>query len=83
MDTLHFGYTNWRRETSERRAKPISIRFGISEYHPEPQWLMLAFDLEKGAEREFAMRDMWGVEPSETIPLGTSRELANQSGGPR
>src|SRR5712671_2942414 len=30
---ISFGYTNWRGETSHRRAQPISLRYGTSEYH--------------------------------------------------
>lgn len=51
-------YTNYRGETSRRRVVPSSLRYGSTEYHPEPQWLLDAFDLEKRAERTFAMRDV-------------------------
>jgi uncharacterized membrane-anchored protein len=47
-------YTNYRGETAIRRISPISARFGSTEWHPEPQWLLLAFDHDKQAEREFA-----------------------------
>jgi hypothetical protein len=55
---VDFEYTNWEGRKSLRRARPISIRFGKSEWHPKPQWLMRAFDIDKGEEREFAMADM-------------------------
>lgn len=55
---MRFVYTNWRGETSERRAFPISVRWGNTEWHPAPCWLMKAFDADKNAEREFAMLDM-------------------------
>jgi hypothetical protein len=55
---VEFEYTNWEGRKSLRRARPISIRFGKSEWHPKPQWLMLAFDIDKGSDREFAMADM-------------------------
>jgi len=38
-----------------RWATPVSIRWGVTEWHIEPQWLMLAFDHVKGADREFAL----------------------------
>ncbi|AWJ93253.1 hypothetical protein Sp245p_26380 (plasmid) [Azospirillum baldaniorum] len=55
---LVFTYTNWRGEHGTRRAIPIRVYHGATEYHPEPQWLMEAHDLDKGAVRVFAMRDM-------------------------
>lgn len=57
-EAIKFGYTNYRGEASERHAVPISIRYGSSQYHKDEQWLMLARDLEKNEDREFAMRDM-------------------------
>lgn len=53
-----FWYKNHRGKEEYRRVRPISIRFGSSEWHTEPQWLMLADDLEYNKRREFAMRDM-------------------------
>lgn len=55
---LRILYTNWRGETAERVILPISIRFGSTEWHPEPQWLLLALDVEKNMEREFALTDI-------------------------
>lgn len=51
-------YTNHRGERSERKVKPSLIRFGSSPWHKEPQWLLVAKDLEKDALREFAMKDI-------------------------
>ena len=51
-------YTNYRGETSVRSIIPIKIRFGKTEWHPEEQWLLDAFDVEKDAERSFAMKDI-------------------------
>lgn len=55
---LVFEYVNWRGELGQRRVMPSRILFGSTEYHPEPQWLMEAFDLDKGEMRSFAMRDI-------------------------
>lgn len=60
-DELVFWYRNYRGEEGYRRVRPISLRFGVSEWHAEPQWLLKAEDLEKGSEREFAMRDVKNV----------------------
>jgi hypothetical protein len=51
-------YTNYRGETARRKIIPESLRYGATEFHPEPQWLLDAFDLEKSASRTFAMRDV-------------------------
>ena len=48
-------YTNWRGERSSRRVIPISIKFGSNEWHKQNQWMMLAHDIEKQADRWFAM----------------------------
>jgi len=55
---FRFRYTNWRGEVADRAAIPVRVYHGATEYHPEPQWLMEAWDAEKQAMRVFAMRDM-------------------------
>lgn len=56
-------YTNWRGETSVRTIQPQYIWFGATEWHPDPQWLLTAFDLEKDAERDFALKDFGAPTP--------------------
>jgi predicted DNA-binding transcriptional regulator YafY len=57
-------YKNWKGEVGQRRIEPIRMWFGKTEYHPEPQWLLKAFDLDKRAMRDFAMNDVihWGEQ---------------------
>lgn len=57
-------YTNYRRETSERTIVPERLWFGSTPWHPEPQWLLDALDLEKGERRSFAVADIhsWSRE---------------------
>lgn len=55
---LVFTYRNFRGEVAERRVRPISVVFGKNDWHPVPQWLLVAHDLDKDAVRNFAMRDM-------------------------
>lgn len=55
-------YTNWKGETGPRRIIPRRIWWGSTEWHPEPQWLITAFDMEKEAERDFALADFHGTE---------------------
>lgn len=56
-DVLHFGYTNYRGEYSQRRATPIRFEFTRTEHHPDEQWIMYAMDHDKGY-RAFAVADM-------------------------
>lgn len=58
-------YTNYRGERSVRRVLLSGAMIWTSnEYHPEPQWLMPALDIEKGTARQFAMKDIhsWRTE---------------------
>lgn len=56
-------YTNYKGETAVRTIIPKELKFGSTEYHKEEQWLLVADDLEKNAERTFAMKDVkaWWV----------------------
>lgn len=56
-------YTNHRGERSMRTVIPFGFRFGTSPFHPEPQWLMEAFDRDKGETRTFALLGILGIEP--------------------
>lgn len=51
-------YTNYKGETAVRRIVPEKIWFGATEWHPEPQWLLDAFDSDKQATRSFALKDI-------------------------
>ena len=63
-------YTNYRVETALRHIIPRGIRFAASEWHPEEQWLMDAFDIEKSAERSFRIKDIreWRGSPERSVP---------------
>jgi len=54
VEPLTIIYTNWRGETAERRIRPVRMWYGATDWHPEPQWLLKAIDVEKKAERDFA-----------------------------
>jgi predicted DNA-binding transcriptional regulator YafY len=56
--TVQILYTNYRGETSVRKIQPKRLWFGTTEWHPEPQWLLDALDLDKNADRAFAMKDI-------------------------
>ena len=57
-------YTNYKGETGIRSVIPQCIIFDCNEWHKEPQWLMTAYDLEKEADRTFALKDIksWYTE---------------------
>lgn len=69
-------YRNWRGEVSERRILPILIRYGTSKWHPEPQWLMLATDVDKGEEREFALKGFGASDVPANGPVPSQDGLA-------
>jgi hypothetical protein len=51
-------YTNYRGETSLRRIGALcEPKVKTSEWHPEPQLILKAFDLDKKQWRDFALRD--------------------------
>lgn len=58
------NYTNWKGVTALRRIIPKKIFFGSTEWHKEEQWLLEAFDVDKNADRSFAIKDIksWQVE---------------------
>lgn len=80
-------YRNHRGETAWRTITPLRVWFGATEWHPEPQYLLKAVDTEKGAERDFALRDVlrWGEgrdEPTTSPALASlaARVLADPEG---
>src|ERR1700704_3125980 len=51
-------YTNWRNETAVRSIVPLEVYFGKTEYHPQEQWLLKVWDVERGAERVYALKEI-------------------------
>ena len=58
MSNVKIDYTNWRQERRTRVIRPISIRYGQSQWHTETQWLLSAIDVEDNKVKEFAMKDI-------------------------
>lgn len=56
-------YTNHRGEIGVRRIQPLRMWFGKNDWHHTEQWLLRAVDLEKGEDRDFALKDVlrWEV----------------------
>ena len=51
-------YTNYRDETAIRRIIPKRLLFQATKWHPRPQWIMEAYDLDRKADRSFALQDV-------------------------
>lgn len=56
-----FTYVNHRGETSLRDVEMRGVFWGTTDYHPEPGWMLQAFDLDKREHRIFAMKDISDV----------------------
>jgi len=51
-------YKNYRGEIAYRTIIPKSMNFISTDWHPEEQWILTAFDIDKNADRGFAMSDI-------------------------
>lgn len=51
-------YVNHKGERAWRRILPVRLYYGVTQHHPEPGWLLVAYDLDRDAARTFAMRDI-------------------------
>lgn len=49
-EAINVSYTNWRGETKVRRVLLGQVRFGVTDWHTEPTWLISAFDLDHPAQ---------------------------------
>lgn len=62
-------YTNWKGERAVRMVRPCELWFARTEYHPEQQWLMRAWDAEKKAIRDFALKDVHSWTANQPVPV--------------
>lgn len=62
-EAVYIDYTNYRGERAWRRIIPGAIRFDATDWHPGQQWLLDATDVERQAERTFAMKDIHAWTP--------------------
>lgn len=62
-------YTNYKGERAARHVIPMGLEYGHNQWHPEPQWFLRVFDLDKMAERTYAIKDIEaGVEVAPPRP---------------
>lgn len=59
---IEFDYVNWKSNRGHRKVEVRGIRFGTSEWYPQPTWLMSGIDLDKGERREYKMANMSNVQ---------------------
>lgn len=64
---VEIDYTNHRGERSKRFIRPVKLTWGLSEWHPGNQWILLAFCYEKQSHREFAMSSIHSWAPAKII----------------
>tara|TARA_B100001179_G_C18598714_1_gene408749 strand:- start:1701 stop:1994 length:294 start_codon:yes stop_codon:yes gene_type:complete len=55
--TIEVDYTNWRGVKSKRRIHAIRFERKSTEWHPEECVMLLAFDFDKDAYRDFKIVD--------------------------
>lgn len=60
---VSFTYTNHAGQTSTRAVLPLSIFFGKCKWHPDEQWLLLAYDTGRSALRTFALSKVSDWKP--------------------
>ena len=58
--TVKIDYTNYQQQRGSRLIVPKvgGLRFMSNVWHPAPQWVLAAYDIEKDAERFFTMKDI-------------------------
>ncbi len=89
-DAVQILYTNWRGETALRKIVPWTasgrapFRFGSTDWHPEPQWLLSAIDVEKDQCRDFALSGIraWGAEAVAAAPAARGEARQPDSATP-
>lgn len=54
---LQFYYRNHVGRYTLRNAIPKRIEFTKTEWHPDMQWILHAYDIDKKADRSFALKD--------------------------
>jgi hypothetical protein len=73
------NYTNWRGERGARLILPRTIHFGSNQWHPDPQWLLTAYDIDKKDVRDFAMAGIhsWSIDGGTSADMITKLQTHN------
>lgn len=62
---ITIDYTNYKGVRGVRAIDPILLRWGSTQYHKKPQWLLEALDCNKGEYRTFAVEDIHSVSKAD------------------
>ena len=66
---VEIDYTNWRGRRGVRQINPDgTMLFGSNEWHPEPQWLLGALDMNDGKYKLFALAGIHSWKAVTTKP---------------
>jgi predicted DNA-binding transcriptional regulator YafY len=60
QEPISFDYSNHRGERGFRKVLPFRLWFGVTEFHPAPQWFLRAWDFNRNAMRDFAITSIYG-----------------------
>lgn len=71
---IEIDYTNHKGVRSIRKIVPFGMEFTKNEWHTEEQWLIHAFDLDKHAERTFALNGIHSSKPHKVLRELTPEE---------
>ena len=60
--TMHMQYRNHRGEVAVREVVPGALYWSLTAYYPTERWLMRAWDMEKGATRDYDMGEVTALD---------------------
>lgn len=55
---VRIEYVNYKGERKTYRVEPLHLWYGATPFHPDPQWLLKAYDHDRKVRRDFAMNDI-------------------------
>lgn len=58
LPMMEFIYENYKGEKAKRVVVDPNLWYGESKYHEGKQWLLHAYDTDKKAFRDFAVKDI-------------------------
>lgn len=77
-DVIYAPYRNWKGQVKMRRFKPQEIYWGTTQFHPEAQWLFKVWDVDKDAERIYALKDLFAIDYGILNQIMADIELQNR-----
>jgi predicted DNA-binding transcriptional regulator YafY len=59
---LLIDYTNYKGERKQYKILPDRIEYTSNEWHPEEQYILYAFDIERTVHRTFALNNIHSMK---------------------